>query len=156
MRDSLVRLAGELGVAGAVEFLGTRGDVPELLGAADLFLFSTTRREGLGSVLLEALAAELPVVASDVPACRELLAGGRWGRLVPPADSAALAEAVHTALAASPDPAARAAAAAYAAGFTPERMMNEYLALLPPRRMMRGFADANRSGRENFENRWAF
>ena len=71
-----------------MEFLGSRRDVPALLGQSDVFVFSTTKEEGLGTVLIEALAAGLPVVASDVPACREALEGGKWGALVPAADAA--------------------------------------------------------------------
>src|SRR5581483_4170091 len=84
----------ELNLTAVVTFLGSRRDVPSLLGQSDVFVFSTTREEGLGTVLIEALAAGLPVVASDVPACAEALEGGRWGRLVPPGDSAALAAAL--------------------------------------------------------------
>ena len=130
LRERLERQAAELGVAHAVEFLGTRSDVPELLAHADLFVFSTTPQEGLGSVLLEALAAELPVVSSDVPACRELLAGGKWGTLVPPADPAALAVAVGRAFGQSASVEFRRAAAGYATEFTPERMMTAYLNLV--------------------------
>jgi glycosyltransferase involved in cell wall biosynthesis len=122
-------LARDLGVAAAVEFLGTRRDVPELLGRSDLFVFSTTAQEGLGSVLLEALAAGLPVVATDVPACRETLRDGEFGRLVPANDSAALAGAIVAQLAEPPDAAGRGRGREYAAAFSPERMMGQYLRL---------------------------
>jgi glycosyltransferase involved in cell wall biosynthesis len=94
LRDHLQSMSASLGLADAVTFLGSRRDVPALLGQSDVFVFSTTREEGLGTVLIEALAAGLPVVASDVPACREALAEGRWGTLVPPADPGALAAAL--------------------------------------------------------------
>ena len=94
LREQLQSLSGSLGLAEAVTFLGSRRDVPVLLGQSDVFVFSTTMEEGLGTVLIEALAAGLPVVASDVPACREALEDGRWGSLVPGADHAALATAV--------------------------------------------------------------
>jgi glycosyltransferase involved in cell wall biosynthesis len=93
-RDRLQGLSASLGLTDAVIFLGSRRDVPALLGQSDVFVFSTTREEGLGTVLIEALAAGLPVVASDVPACHEALAGGRWGTLVSPADPGALAAAL--------------------------------------------------------------
>ena len=83
-----------LGLEGSVTFLGPRRDVPALLGQCEVFVFSTTRQEGLGTVLIEAMAAGLAIVASDVPACRELLGDGRWGRLVTAGDSRALAEAL--------------------------------------------------------------
>lgn len=128
LRPTLEALARELGVAASVSFLGARRDVPQWLGRADLFVFSTTAQEGFGSVLLEAMAAGLPIVATDCPACRELLAGGRYGELVPPRDPSALAQSILARLASTndwqPSPAVE-----YAAGFTPERMLNEYLSL---------------------------
>lgn len=51
-----------------------------------MFAFSTTAAEGFGIALIEALAAGLPVLASDVSACREVLAGGKAGELIPPRD----------------------------------------------------------------------
>src|SRR5262249_3313107 len=74
-----------------VEFLVSRCDVPEQLGEIDVFAFSTTEKEGFGIVLIEALAAELPIVATDVEACREVLQDGRFGSLVPFGDAEALA-----------------------------------------------------------------
>jgi len=95
-RPRLEALAQELGLDPAKVFLGRRGDIPELLGQADLFAFSTTPAEGFGIALIEALAAGLPVIASDVPACREVLREGTAGELLPAADhtawSARLAE----------------------------------------------------------------
>ena len=75
-------------------FWGPRSDVPELLGQMDVFAFSTTRDEGFGIALIEAMAAGLPVVASDVPACREVLDDGAAGILVPAGDPAPLAQAI--------------------------------------------------------------
>jgi len=69
-------------------FLGRRSDIPELLGQADLFAFSTTAAEGFGISMIEALAAGLPVIASDVPACREVLLDGAAGELLPAGDAA--------------------------------------------------------------------
>lgn len=60
------------GASEAVRLLGWRCDVPDLLTAADVLLFPS-RWEGLGSVLLEAMALETPIVASDLPVLRELL-----------------------------------------------------------------------------------
>ena len=50
-------------------------------------------------MLIEALAAGLPVIASDVPACREVLEDGQWGTLVPPNDAEALVNATKARLA---------------------------------------------------------
>ncbi len=68
------RLEREIAASGnpaAVRLLGWREDVPELLAAADAFVFPS-RTEGMPNAVLEALAAGMPVVASDIPALREL------------------------------------------------------------------------------------
>jgi glycosyltransferase involved in cell wall biosynthesis len=85
-RAALEALAGTLGLDPTAVFLGRRSNIPELLGQADLFAFSTTAAEGFGIALIEAMAAGLPVVASDVPACREVLREGAAGELLPAAD----------------------------------------------------------------------
>ena len=97
-RPQLDRLTAELGLTATVRFLGRRGDIPELLGQMDLLAFSTTRDEGLGMAITEALTAGVPVIASDVPACREALMDGRAGVLVPPGDPAAMASAINALL----------------------------------------------------------
>jgi glycosyltransferase involved in cell wall biosynthesis len=81
-RPRLEALSRELGLNPAAVLLGRRSDIPELLGQADLFAFSTTAAEGFGIALIEAMAAGLPILASDVPACRELLKDGAVGELV--------------------------------------------------------------------------
>ncbi len=93
-RPALEALARELQLGDGVAFLGRREDIPELLGQADLFALATTAAEGFGIVLAEALAAGLPVLASDVPACREVLDDGRAGLLLPAADPGAWARAL--------------------------------------------------------------
>jgi glycosyltransferase involved in cell wall biosynthesis len=90
----LKSLAQELGVMARIDWLGNVSDVRTVLRRLDVFAFATTPSEGLGIALVEALAAGLPVVASDVPACREVLEGGRWGRLVPGDDPEAWADAL--------------------------------------------------------------
>ena len=126
LRGSLMELAESLGIGRSVTFLGPRRDVSSLLGQCDVFVFSTTPQEGLGTVLIEALAAGLPIVASDVPACREALADGRWGALVPPADPEALAAGIinQLRLQADDDQGAR---SEYLEGFSPARMIAAYL-----------------------------
>lgn len=74
-----------------VQFLGVRTDVSGLLSAADLFVMSSTW-EGLSIALLEALAAGLPVVATDVGGNREIVDDGVCGYLTRPADARDLAE----------------------------------------------------------------
>lgn len=75
-----------------VRFLGHRDDVPALLAAADVVCVPS-RREGLPGVVLEALAAERPVVAFDVPGVGDAL-GPDHGVVVPAGDVAALAAAL--------------------------------------------------------------
>jgi glycosyltransferase involved in cell wall biosynthesis len=70
-----------LGIEDVVKFLGSRPDVPELLGISDLMVHAT-HSEGFGIVLIEAMAAGVPVIASDLPPCREILDDGRCGVLV--------------------------------------------------------------------------
>jgi glycosyltransferase involved in cell wall biosynthesis len=85
-RPRLEAIAAELGMNPAEVFLGYRSDIPELLGQADVFAFSTTTAEGFGIALIEAMSAGLPIVASDVPACREVLKEGAAGELLPAGD----------------------------------------------------------------------
>jgi glycosyltransferase involved in cell wall biosynthesis len=130
-RAELERLAQQAGVAHAVNFMGTRMDVPELLGTADVFVFATTPQEGLGTVLIEALAAGLPIVASDVPACRELLQDGAWGSLVPANSPVALAEAISETLRSDDaETSQRSRGQEFANSFTPEQMISNYLKLV--------------------------
>jgi glycosyltransferase involved in cell wall biosynthesis len=72
--------------------LGSRKDVPSLLAMADVFAFPTEYREGIPRVLLEAGLAGLPIVASDMPGCSDVVEDGFNGHLFAPHDSSALAE----------------------------------------------------------------
>lgn len=83
----------EMGVGDEVRLLGYRTDVADLVAASDLFAFPSVY-EGLGSALIEAMGVGTPIVATDIPAIREVLAGGSAGRLVPPGDIPALAVAL--------------------------------------------------------------
>lgn len=89
----LERRREELGLDDRVRFLGHRDDVPELLAAADMFVFPSLY-EGLGGAVIEAMAMGVPVVASDLPALREVLEDGRGGVLVPAGSPTAIAAAV--------------------------------------------------------------
>jgi glycosyltransferase involved in cell wall biosynthesis len=97
LRKEKEALMLSLGLSGSVSFLGTRTDVAELMGASDIFVLATFD-EGLPIVLLEAMAAGIPVVATDIPPCREVLDGGRCGILVPPRNPAALARTIENLL----------------------------------------------------------
>lgn len=81
--------------------LGTvpHADLPRCHAAADVFVSPATGRESFGIVLVEAMAAGLPVVASDIPGYREVVRAGVDGLLVPAGDPQALAEAVGKVLA---------------------------------------------------------
>lgn len=81
------------GLEDRVRLVGERPDVPALLAEADAFVLSS-RSEGLPVSVLEAMAAELPVVASHVGGVPELVVEGRTGFLVPPEDPDALALAL--------------------------------------------------------------
>lgn len=70
-RLALERLAETLGIRPRIRFLGSVNNVPQLLAESDLFLFPS-RWEGQGLVLLEAVAAGLPFIASDLPVFREM------------------------------------------------------------------------------------
>ena len=82
-RTDLEMLATRLGVRSNVRFLGLRDDIPELMAAADALVLSSAW-EGSPNVVLEAMAAALPVVATDVGGVRELVETGRTGFVVPP------------------------------------------------------------------------
>jgi glycosyltransferase involved in cell wall biosynthesis len=81
--QELHALARTLGVEGHVHFLGLRRDIPRLLCAADGFALSSDS-EGLPLVLLQASAAGLPIVATDVGGHSDVVIDGKTGILVPP------------------------------------------------------------------------
>jgi glycosyltransferase involved in cell wall biosynthesis len=88
---------GRLDLRRTVDLLGPRADVADLLCAADVFVFPS-RFEGLGSVLIEAMALEAPIVATALPAVVEILDAGEHALLVPTEQPALLAAALVDAL----------------------------------------------------------
>jgi sugar transferase (PEP-CTERM/EpsH1 system associated) len=94
LRGQLETQVRRLGLADHVTFTGFRTDVPAILTELDLFVLPSLW-EGLPLVLLEAMAAQLPVVATAVGGTPELVLDGETGLLVPPADPTALAAAMH-------------------------------------------------------------
>ena len=94
-RESLARAACSLGLERSVLFVGSipPNEIPAWLRCADLFVLPSLY-EGRPNVVLEALAAEVPVIATDIPGTREIVIHGQNGLLVPPRNSHALAEAI--------------------------------------------------------------
>ena len=82
-----------LGLADKVLFLGWRADVEEIMGCFDILVLPSLN-EGMGRVLVEAMAAGLPIVASSVGGIPDLVKDGKNGLLVPPADASALAKTI--------------------------------------------------------------
>jgi len=97
-RDSLIDLAAELGIADDVAFPGFEPNPYPYMAHAAVFAF-TSLWEGLGFVLIEALAVGTPVVSTDCPSGpREILQDGKYGKLVPTGDVAAVSEAIENSL----------------------------------------------------------
>ena len=92
-RDALAARAAALGVGGRLRITGAVGDVTGHVAAADL-LAAPSRNEGMGRVLVEAMALGLPVVGAAVGGIPDVIEDGECGLVVPPEDPAALAEAL--------------------------------------------------------------
>jgi glycosyltransferase involved in cell wall biosynthesis len=108
-QQKLDALVAELGLRGRVTFAGTRRDVPAVMAALDAFVL-TSRHEGFGRVVAEAMAAGRPVVVSDEGAPPELVGRGQAGLCATPADPSAFAAQLSRLL--DPVEAARLSAAA--------------------------------------------
>lgn len=126
-RERLQKLAVDLCVQHRVVFLGFRQDIAALLSCCDVFVLPSLF-EGLCLVILEAMAAGKPVVATDVAGTDDVIISGETGLLVPPANAEALAAAIKRVL---QDPllAARLAAAGNA------RVVSEFSSDVMARRM---------------------
>jgi glycosyltransferase involved in cell wall biosynthesis len=90
LAEELKDMVDSMGLASHIRLIGERTDIPDVLNACDGYVMSSAW-EGLPIVLLEAAAAALPVVATDVGGNNELVIDGESGFLVPPHDSDALA-----------------------------------------------------------------
>ena len=93
LRPELEALAAKRGIAENVVFLGERSDVPRLLAAADFGLL-TSHEEGFSNVVLEGMAAALPMIVTDVGGNAEAVLDGETGFVVPPSNPKAIGEAV--------------------------------------------------------------
>lgn len=91
--DTLQALVRALGLQDHLSLLGRRSDMPEVLSAFDVFVLSS-HDEGMSNAILEAMAMEKAVVATDVGGTGEVVRHGQSGLLVPPKDPEALALAI--------------------------------------------------------------
>ncbi|HLF26873.1 MAG TPA: glycosyltransferase family 4 protein [Anaerolineae bacterium] len=92
--ENLHRLVAQLGLGKRVIFTGYRDDVAEVMAAMDLIVHSATQPEPFGRVIIEALAAGRPVVATAAGGVPEIIEDGVQGLLVPPGDVGALENAM--------------------------------------------------------------
>jgi lipopolysaccharide heptosyltransferase II len=93
-KEQVQVLTRRLGLEHCTEFLGTQKNIPEILSHLDVLVLATTTHEAFGRVIIEAQAAGVPVVATEVGGVVDIIEDGKNGFLVPPADSASMAEAV--------------------------------------------------------------
>ena len=93
LRPQVQHLTVSLAVAEIVRLMGERQDVPRLLRAMDVFVL-TSRSEGMPNAVMEAMASGLPCVVTDTGGCRELVANGETGYVVPVGAVDALADKV--------------------------------------------------------------
>ncbi len=130
LRSALEARARALGLVEAVIFAGFRSDLDRLIPAFTVFCLSS-HLEGLGTSLLDAMAFGLPIVATAAGGIPEAVVEGVTGRLVPPRDPQALAQALVAVLTDDPRRAemGRAGRRRFEERFTAERMVGETLAV---------------------------
>lgn len=127
-RAQIEALASALGVRDAIEFLGVRQDVEDLLPTLDAFVLPSTN-EGFSRSILEAMSCAVPVVAYDIPSTREAITHGCTGFLCPIGEEQALADRL-VELARSPELGAtigRAARAEVESRFERTRQVGEFM-----------------------------
>lgn len=131
LRPEVEAAIADAGLGDRVHLAGFRADIRPALAAADLFALSSYN-EGMPWVLMEALAAGLPVVATDISGSRACVEDGVNGRIVPPRDPAALAAACAELLGNAPLRAEMAAASRRMAAerFDESRMIDRTLDLI--------------------------
>ena len=95
--DALPRALIEQATADGVRFLGMRSDVEDLYTAFDLYVLAS-HREGFPRSAMEAAASGLPIIATRIRGCRQVVDDGVTGLLVPVRDARGLATAIHTLL----------------------------------------------------------
>lgn len=92
-KEQIQILVKRLGLWDSTQFLGTQRDIPEILSHLDLLVLSTVTHEAFGRVIIEAQAAGVPVVATEVGGVVDVVENNKTGLLVPPADPNQMAEA---------------------------------------------------------------
>ena len=112
-REALKRLAQDLGLASRIHFLGWRNDLEAILGELDVVI-CCSKNEGTPVALIEAMAAGVPVLSTDVGGVGDLIVHGETGWLVPSGNPSALACGIRELLA-DPEPRAQLVPAARAA-----------------------------------------
>jgi len=98
LREDLEQLSASLGISQSTAFLGLRDDVHEVLALSDVFVLCSMWEEAHALVILEAMAAGLPVVASEIGAIPESVVDGVTGILFPRGDAKAVADGILTLL----------------------------------------------------------
>jgi len=93
-KDEIQVLVKRLGLWHCTEFLGTQRDIPEILSHLDLLVLATVTHEAFGRVIVEAQAAGVPVVATEVGGVVDIIENEKTGLLVPPADPTSMANAI--------------------------------------------------------------
>jgi glycosyltransferase involved in cell wall biosynthesis len=93
LRTQLEQYAHECGIGDKVTFLGSRSDIPSILGASDVFVLASIY-EGSPLSIMEAMAAGLPVITTKVGGVPELVSDGECGYLIRPGDEGAFAAAM--------------------------------------------------------------
>jgi glycosyltransferase involved in cell wall biosynthesis len=125
----LEALIAELHLEQKVKLLGNQSDLPNWLSRMDIFVLPSWV-EGLPTVLLESMACQTPVIATDIPGTRELVLDGQTGWLVQPGSVEQISEAVKRAFSQREAYVCiQAQAYAWAQNFTIERAVQQYLAL---------------------------
>ncbi len=147
-RHQLIETIARRGLGGLFRIIEDCRDMAAAYMLADVVVSASTRPEGFGRIIAEALAMGRPVVATDHGGAREILRGGETGWLVPPGDPDALARAIAGALALSPAERMNLAQHAIAhmrAHFTTQAMTDRTLAVYAEI-LFPGAAEADPSG----------
>ena len=130
LKEDVIKIISDSGVSDKVEYVSEATDVVQYFSRSDLFVLPTLL-EGLSNVVMEAMAAGVPVITTDIPANKELIIDGLNGFLVPPNDSSALYEKIIFVLKNQEliNTITRNARAKIEQDFSAEKMVNKYSAL---------------------------